>query len=160
MTSRLTACSTAGAAALCSILVLAFAAVAEPVAWNQQAVTAIAANLAKSVMDVHCEVKKDPSAGLGSPTRRAQYQAREDLKFLVSVSRRLASQLAAGEDKDATLPTFSRLQMIRRDAEEAGRKAHIPPPELEKVASARALLDQLAPYYEDDPPAASQPPTP
>jgi hypothetical protein len=160
MTSRLTLCWTAGAAALCSILLFAFAALAEPVSWNQQAVTAIAAELEKTVMDVHCEVKKDPSARLGSPTRRAQYQAREDLKLLVSVSRRLASQLAAGEDKEATLPIYARLRMIQRDAEEAGRKAHILAPDLEKVASARSLLDQLGPYYEDGPPAAPPSPTP
>lgn len=150
----------AGAAALLSILVFASLALAEPVAWNQQVVTAIAAKLAKSVMDVHCEVKKDPSARLGDPTRRAQFQAREDLKLLVNVSRRLASQLAAGEDKDATLPTYTRLQMIRRDAEETGRKAHIVAPDLEKVSSAQALLDQLAPFYEDGPPAAASSATP
>jgi hypothetical protein len=155
MKSRFTAVSVAGAAALCSILVFAVPAVAETIVWNQRAVTAIAAKLAKSVMDVHCEVKKDPSAQLGSPTRRAQYQAREDLKLLVNVSKRLAAQLAAGEDRDATLPTFTRLQMIRRDAEETGRKAHILAPDLEKVASAQALLDQLAPYYEDGPPAGA-----
>ena len=76
--------------------------------------------------------------------------------------REMASQLKAGEDKDATLPTFKRLGSIRRDAEEDGRKANMQAPALEKVVSAQALMDQLAPYYEDAPAAAapSRSPTP
>ncbi len=151
----------ARALALVSITVSVLPAAAEPIVWNQRAVSAIAARLAKTVMDVHCEVKKDPSAPLGSPTRRAQYQAREDLKLLVTVARRLSSQLAAGEDRDATLPTYTRLQTIRRDAEEAGRRAHIlAPGDLERVASAQQMLEELAPYYEDEPAGPASAPAP
>ena len=67
--------------------------------------------------------------------------------MLVSTSQRLTSQLKAGEDLDATLPTYRRLQMLRRDAERAGRMANIPAPTLERVVSARALLDELTPFY-------------
>ena len=142
-----------------SLTALAPNALAET-AWDQKAVTGIATQLATSVKDLNLTVKKIPNAQTGSPQRRAQYSARESLKLLVTVSQRLASQLKAGEDKDATLPTFKRLALIRRDAEEDGRKANMQAPTLEKVVSAQALMDQLAPYYEDAPAAAAPSPSP
>ena len=144
-----------------SLTALAPNALAET-AWDQKAVTGIATKLATSVKDLNLTVKKNPDAQAGSPQRRAQYNARESVKLLVTISQRLASQLKAGEDQDATLPTYKRLQLIRRDAEEDGRKGNIPAPTLEKVVAMQTLLDQLAPYYEDAPAAAapSRSPTP
>ena len=144
-----------------SLTALAPNALAET-AWDQKAVTGIATKLATSVKDLNLTVKKNPDAQVGSPQRRAQYSARESVKLLVTISQRLASQLKADEDKDATLPTYKRLQLIRRDAEEDGRKGNIPAPTLEKVVAMQALMDQLAPYYEDAPAAAapSRSPTP
>jgi len=138
-----------------TVCILGSNALADPTGkpWDQKEVTAVAAKLAKALKDLHLTVKQSPEAQLGSTQRRAQYQAREDLKLLVTVSQRLASQLQAGDDKDATLPTYKRLQLIRREAEEHGRKANIPAPSLEKVVSARAQLDQLEPFYEDAAPA-------
>jgi len=69
----------------------------------------------------------------------------------VNVSQRLASQLQAGEDKDATLPTYRRLQMTRRDAEQSARRIDIQKPILDRIEKARAFLDQLEPFYEDAP---------
>jgi hypothetical protein len=142
-----------------SLTALAPNALAET-AWDQKAVTGIATKVAKSVKDLHLTVKKNPDAQVGSPQRRAQYSARESVKLLVTVSQRLASQLQAGEDQDATLPTYKRLQLIRRDAEEDGRKGNIPAPTLEKVVAMQALMDQLAPYYEDASAAAAPSPSP
>ncbi len=144
-----------------SLTALAPNALAET-AWDQKAVTSIATKLATSVKDLNLTVKKNPDAQVGSPQRRAQYSARESVKLLVTISQRLASQLKADEDQDATLPTYKRLQLIRRDAEEDGRKGNIPAPTLEKVVAMQALMDQLAPYYEDAPAAAapSRSPTP
>jgi hypothetical protein len=71
----------------------------------------------------------------------------------VSLSRRLASQLEAGEDMDATLPTYRRLQMIRRDAERDARRADIPAPTLERIVNAQTLIDQLAAYFGSEPDA-------
>jgi hypothetical protein len=137
----------AGLAVLVSTL--ATPALAEPREWDQKAVTALAVQLEKSLKDLSVTVRKAPSEPLGSPKRRAQYQAREDLKFLVSVSKRLAAQLQAGDDRDATLPTYRRLQTIRRDTAESARKANIAAPTLERVVSSRAILEQLEPYYEE-----------
>jgi len=126
---------------------LASGALAQATAWNQKEVTAIAVKLAAAIRDLHHTVRRNPQQPIGSPTRRAQFQARESLRLLVSTSQRLASQLKSGEDLDATLPTFRRLQMLRRDAERAGRRANIPAPTLERVVSVQALIEQLEPFY-------------
>lgn len=120
---------------------------AQATPWDQKAVTAIAVKLEQALRDLNVSVRQSPDAMAGSPQRRAQFQAREAVRQLVTTSQRLASQLNAGEDLDATLPTFRRLEMLRRDAERAGRRANIPAPTLERVVSARALLDQLTPFY-------------
>lgn len=145
------------AAALASLLVLAAPATLAETAWDQKTVTDIAVKLAKSMKDLNLTVKKNPQAQVGSPQRRAQYNARESLRLLVNVSGRLASQLQAGEDKDATISTYKRMQLLRREAEDEGRKGQIPAPTLEKVVSMQAVMDQLAPYYEDAPTPAATP---
>ena len=145
----------AAAAGLASTLVLLANAAPAETAWDQKAVTSIATKLSHSLKDLNVTVKKNPQAQVGSPQRRAQYNARESLRLLVNVSQRLAAQLQAGEDKDATLPTYKRMQLLRREAEDEGRKGQIPAPTLEKVVSMQALMDQLAPYYEDAPAAAT-----
>jgi hypothetical protein len=154
----------AGLALVVSVTFNAGNALAQSTAWDQKAVTDIAVKLAKSLKDLNVTVKKNPDQPVGSPARKAQYQAREDVKMLVTVSQRLAGQLQAGDDMDATLPTYKRLRSLRRDAEDAGKRGNIPAPTLEKVASVQALLDQMAPYYEEAPeagaPAAAPAPAP
>ncbi|CAG1004526.1 hypothetical protein MYXO_03293 [Myxococcaceae bacterium] len=130
-----------------SLVLLAGAARAQTTPWDQKAVTAIAVKLEKALGDLNVTVRRQPQATVGTPQRRAQFQARESLRLLVNTSQRLTSQLEAGEDLDATLPTYRRLQMLRRDAERAGRRGQIPAPTLERVVSVRGLLDELSPFY-------------
>ena len=143
-----------------SLCLIARGALAEAVAWDQKAVTDIAVGLAKELRGLHVEVRRNPRVPATTTARRAQFQAREDVRFLVSVSQRLASQLQAGEDKDATLPTYRRLQMIRRDAEQSARRIDIQKPILERVERARVLVDKLAPFYEDAPGTEAPAPAP
>jgi len=135
------------AGSLALALVAPAAQAQTPAAWDQKAVAALATKLATALKDLHVTVKKNPDKPAGSPGRRAQYQAREDVKLLVGTSQRLASQLHSGEDLDATLPTWKRLQSTLRDAQENGKRGQIPAPTLEKVVSVQALMDQIAPYY-------------
>jgi len=136
------------------VFVVASSALAQTKAWDQKAVTAIATKLAATLHDLRVNVRRNPQMTKGSPARQAQFTARESLRLLVITSQRLSSQLQAGEDRDATLPTYRRLQMLRRDAEQDARRANIPAPTLDKIASAQTLLDQLAPYFEETPAAA------
>jgi len=125
----------------------ATSALAQATPWDQKAVTAIAVKLERSLRDLRVTVRRNPQATKGSPLRRAQFQARESLQLLVRSSQRLSSQLREGEDLDATLPTYRRLQMLRRDAERFGRRANIPTPTVEQIVAAQALIDQLTPFY-------------
>ena len=134
-----------GLALLLSLL--ATNALAQAAPWDQKAVTAIAVKLDRTLRNLKFTVRRNPQATLGSPLRRAQFQARESLSLLVSASRRLSTQLQAGDDLDATLPTFRRLQMLRRDAERAGRRANMPAATLNQVVNAQALIEQLVPFY-------------
>jgi hypothetical protein len=140
------------------VFVVASSALAQTKAWDQKSVTAIAQKLASSLHDLRVNVRRNPQMTKGSPARQAQFTARESLRLLVITSQRLASQLQAGEDRDATLPTYRRLQMLRRDTEQDGRRANIPAATLDKIASAQALLDQLAPYFEEASAAATPEP--
>ena len=134
-----------------SLCLIAHSALAEPVPWDQKAVTAIAVKLEQELRGLSITVRRSPQLPTGSAGRRAQFQARENVRFLVQVSARLASQLQAGEDKDATLPTYRRLQMTRRDAEQSARRIDIPTATLERIVKAQGLVDQLSPFYEDPP---------
>ncbi len=124
-------------------------AFAEAAKWDQGRVTQLARQLAAATKDLRIEVQKNPDQPPG-PSRRAQYQAREDLRLLQYTTQQLASSLAKGEDRDATAPIFQRIQTLRRDAAENGRKGMIPEATLAKIEKARELLDQVAPYYAEE----------
>ena len=115
--------------------------------WDQKQVTAIAVQLERALRDLRVTVRRNPQVSATTLQRRTQFEARESLRFLVTTSQRLASQLQAGEGLDATLPTFRRLMMFRRDAERAGRRANIQAPTLERIVAAQTLIDQLMPFY-------------
>jgi len=140
-----------GALVALSFCLMAHGALAEPVPWDQKTVTAIAEKLAQELRGLSVTVRRSPQLPTGSSGRRAQFQARENVRLLVWVSARLASQLQAGDDKDATLPTYRRLQMTRRDAEQSARRIDIPTATLERIVKAQDLVDQLSPFYEDPP---------
>jgi len=124
-------------------------ALAEAAKWDQQRVTALAKELAAAVKDLRVDVEKNPDQPPG-PARRAQFQAREDLRLLQYTTRQLASSLAKGEGRDETAPIFQRIETLRRDAEENGRKAMIAEATLAKIAKAKDLLLQISPYYAEE----------
>jgi len=157
---RATACPTQGAlrarrlacpwilgVALALAAGTAQAQVPPPAKWDQARVTDIALELRGATKDLYVEALKSPDKPVGS-ARRAQYSAREDLRQISNMARRLAGQLKAGKGADETHGIYMRLQAKRRDAEEEGRKIDIGQPVLDKIAPVTDLLRQLAPYYE------------
>lgn len=138
--------------ALCAALLLGWAsgpASAESESWDQQKVTAIAQELADAVKDLKDVVRQNPDQVSGSQ-RRAQYAAREDLRLLSNTTKHLALELEKGEGREATLPIYRRVQTLRRDAEEDGRKAMIQAPTMERISIAKEILARLAPYYAEE----------
>ena len=119
---------------------------AESATWDQEKVTAIAQELAIAVKDLRGIVRQNPDQ-IGAPQRRAQYAAREDLRLLQNTAQHLAQALEVGEGREETFPVYRRLQALRRDAEEDGRKAMIQTSTMEKIAVAEEILARLGPYY-------------
>ena len=59
----------------------------------------------------------------------------------------MARALEAGEGKDEAAPRFKRIQSLRRDAEENGRKALIPDDVFAKITPVGGAIIKLAPYF-------------
>jgi hypothetical protein len=118
----------------------------EPVGWNQEQVTALAAQLHETF------------AGLRDEARNAQgghswnqYLVIDTLRLLDRETGRLHRELAAGKGRDETRPSMARIAALRHDCALAMRKTHIMKPLLEKLADARSILNELAPHYGFDP---------
>lgn len=137
------------------LLVLGVAAGAEVATWSQERVAALAGELYDDVKDLKLTVQKSPDQPIGG-ARRAQYEARDQLRVLQSLARHLKADLEDGAGRDETITTFGRIQTVRRDLEEVGRKANILDATLEKVMAVQDVLRRLAPYYEEPVEASSQ----
>jgi len=124
-------------------------AAAGAAAWNQERVTQYAEELVASSGELAEALGKRPTY-VTPVNQRAFYQARDDVRTMHHVSERLHSQLKDGEGMEATLPTFKRLQLLRRAAEENGRKAAIPDDIMAKATPVGGALNKLRPYYETE----------
>lgn len=121
---------------------------AEAAAWNQERVTALAAELHEEVKDLKITVERNPDQPIGG-ARRAQYEARDQLRVLQSLARHLWKDLEDGADREATITTYMRIQTVRRDLEAIGRRANVQNNTLEAVMEVQDVLRRLAPYYEE-----------
>ena len=133
--------------ALLGVAGAALAADDEPVAnWNQERVTGYASELSDACRELKTAMGKLPS-NLDPSRQRSWHRAKDDVRMLSSAARGLAASLENGEGKEETLPRFKRLQLLRNDANENGRRAFIPDAILEKVVPVGVALNKLAPYY-------------
>lgn len=117
-------------------------------AWDQAKVTDLAKQVAKATVELRAIVEKNPDKPPGV-ARKAQYSAREDLRLLVSATKRLAKRLEAGAGRDETEGLYQRATDLRRDAEQEARRADMLANTKTQAAKTLALLDQLGAYYKD-----------
>jgi hypothetical protein len=118
----------------------------EPMPWDQERVTALAAELDAAMKGLREEFRKvDP------PHAWNHYLATDTLRVIARESRHLHRELAAGKGRDETRPTFARIAALRHDCDFAMRKTPILRPALEKLAKTRSTLHAMAPYYGFDP---------
>ena len=122
---------------------------AQPAKWDQKRVTSIAQQLAVAVGQLYDNIVKLPS-NANTPQRKVRFQALDDLRTLKQVSGSLARNLKAGKSREETYPTYQRIQTIRRDLEEHGRKADVKLDTLNSFAKVADLNRQLGPYYEEE----------
>ncbi|HBZ70990.1 MAG TPA: hypothetical protein DEP35_15165 [Deltaproteobacteria bacterium] len=127
----------------------ATAAKADLAKWDQKRVASIAQQLAAAVGDLRETVRKQPEMP-NAPKRKVRYQALDDLRTLKQVCDNLARDLRAGKNREQSEPTYQRIQTIRRDLEENGRRADIKLDTLNSYAKVADLNRQLRPYYEEE----------
>ncbi len=135
-------------AAAVAVVCGATGAKAELAKWDQKRAASIAQQLASAVGELRENIRKQPPVA-NSPQRKVRYQALDDLRTLKQVCDNLARDLKAGKGRDETYPIYQRIQTIRRDLEEHGRKADVKLDTLNSYAKVADLLRQIGPYYED-----------
>ena len=144
------------AAGVAAILGNAVGADAELAAWNQERVTRYAAELEEATKALEEALVREPTY-VQPATQRAYYQAREEVRAMHAAARRLHNSLSNGEAQPATRPIFQRIQLLRRNAEEQGRKALIPDHIMQKTGPVGQAIMKLRPYYEEEEGAAAAP---
>ena len=142
-------------ASLLSMVVLVAAATlasAELTPWNQEQVTAIAAELVERAGELRESLRRQPPPTLGQPGKRAFHQLRDELSAIEATARRLHNALAQGATHDETLPTYQRMIRSVRRASDELRRIQLGEPVAGKIQAAAEVLRRLRPYYEEEPP--------
>lgn len=125
---------------------------AELAAWDQEKVTAIAAELVEATKDLRSSLRKQPPPTLGQPGMASFHRLRDELSTIETTAGRLHRSLVEGETRDETLPTYRRMIRSVRSAREDARRISIGEPVAGKIQTAADALRRLGPYYEEEPP--------
>ena len=118
----------------------------KPVTWDQARVTKYAVDLDDAVEDAVTALAKNPMQS--TPKERIiWYQLKDDLRLISDSTAHLKSELQAGSGAEETSATFDRIETLRRDAEELGRKSMIPAPVMDALVKAGSIHNLMMPYY-------------
>ena len=129
---------------------LAREAAAQAKPWNQEVATALAGELEDAVSGLREAVRQSPN--MQYPTqRRLLYQIMDNLRMIEQAATSLHAGLKNGAGMEETLPTFMRLEQIRRDTEVLAQKVEITAFTQPKLDKARDILAKLEPYYPPQP---------
>jgi len=118
----------------------------EPVKWDQARVTQSAVDLNRAVKEAVLQVRKSPTQ-VAVQQRQVWYDLKESLRLLENSTGHLQSELQKGASAEETRATFDRIESLRHDAEESGRKSMIPAPVMDALVKAGAIHNQMRPYY-------------
>jgi len=120
--------------------------VGEPVRWDQERVTQLAAELAAAVREARQAIRQSPLSQ-NIAQRRVQYDLKEDMRLLTNSTNHLAKLLEEGKGQEETRATFERIGSLRLQAEEHGRRAMIEAPVMDTLVRAGSIHNQMKPYY-------------
>ena len=115
--------------------------------WDQERVTALAAQLADAVQDVKTSFRRKRSGTRKDMRTPAFHQLTNDLRTIRRATRQLANELSRGGGRDETFPIYSRIQTARGRAANALRRLMVGGAMLEPIESARGILKQIEPFY-------------
>jgi hypothetical protein len=125
-------------------------------AWDPEKVKTLAEQLRVATNELYDAFYKQPVLGVAQ--NKVYYRLKQDIRSLRIEARHLSDALAQGAGRDETLPIWQDLMQRVRRAIEHGESVYTTQDVDQKAEAARAILDQLAPYYEPDA-AATEPAT-
>jgi hypothetical protein len=129
---------------------LARHAAAQTQAWNQEVVTTTAGELEDAVSGLRDVIRGSPN--LDIPTkRRKMYQIMDNLRMIEGSATSLHASLKKGAGMEETLPTYKRLQQLRRETEVIAQQVDITAVTKPKLDKAKDLLTQIEPFYPEEP---------
>jgi hypothetical protein len=127
-------------------LSVALHASAQTETWNQEKTAALAGELESAVSGLRDAVRKSP-AWENPQQKRTLYRIADKLRLIESESASLHAQLVKGAGMDETLPTYERIQRLKRDAQVLAKKTDVSAFTKPKLDRATEVLSQIAPYY-------------
>jgi uncharacterized membrane protein YccC len=127
---------------------------AEVLAWDGERVAALAKQLREATDALYDAFYRQPILGVAQ--NKDYYRLKQDTRRLRQESGHLSEALARGEGPDETRPIWEDLMQTVRSATDHSASVFTTQDVKQKADAARAILDQLAPYYESDA-AASEP---
>jgi hypothetical protein len=123
---------------------------AELAKWDQTKVTALAVQLSDAAKNLQDTFYKQPPATIGSGQSRDYQRLKQTLRRLRQEADQLKGDLDKGTGQEETLPQYEDLMMSVRDAREVARRLFTTQDMKDAASRARAVLNQLAPYYDPD----------
>lgn len=124
--------------------------------WDQEKVTALATQLAPAVREARRAVQRDPaSPDRSNPGMRRYLDA---VRRVETSSGRLATALQNGQGREQTQRTAELLRQHVRDAELRGAQVPTSRRSEVKIEPVKVLLDQLAPFWFEEPRQLAPPP--
>ena len=119
---------------------------AQSLPWNQEVVTTRAGELEDAVSGLREAVRQSPNWQIPSQ-RRNLYEIQDNLRMIEQSATSLHASLRGGADMEETLPTYKRLQQVRRDTEVLAKRVDIGAFTKPKLDKAKELLEKIEPYY-------------
>ena len=135
-----------------SLLALAAPASAAPAqAWDQAKVTELGQQLETATSELWDAFRRQPRPTAGQGQANSFFRLQQQLRHLRSEARALSRMLQGGAGHDETLPSFESMMQTIRIAQDNARRVFSGADVREQADAARAVLNQMTPFYEADP---------
>lgn len=129
----------------------AAAAAPAPQKWDQAKVTELGKQLETATADLWTTFRKQPRPTQGQGQANSFFRLQQQIRQLRSEARSLSRSLQGGAGHDETLPSFESMMQTIRIAQDNARRVFTGADVREKADAARAVLNQMIPYYQADP---------
>lgn len=138
--------------AVVAVSILALAAPASAVEpWDQEKVTELGKQLETATNDLWQTFRLQPRPTMAQGQARSYFRLQQQLRALRTEARHLSRALQGGAGHDETLPSFESMMQTIRAAEDNARRVFSGVEVRQKADAARAVLNQMIPFYEADP---------